>query len=159
MVEGRDIGTGLVKLATKWRRVKTVAALRAKVEQWRLREMEKAEKKGNDSRKASVIDQAECLLVIMSQFADDDKVERVKDSIQAMFGDTPEGSRPLVLTLSTIHKSKGREARRVLWLGRNAYNPSRYACKDWEMLQEANLMYVAATRAKETLIYVNIDAE
>ena len=121
--------------------------------------MEKAEKKGNDSRKASVTDQAECLLVIMSQFADDDKVERVKDSIQTMFGDTPEGARPLVLTLSTIHKSKGREARRVLWLGRNAYNPSRYARKDWEMAQESNLMYVAATRAKETLIYVNVDAE
>jgi len=159
MVEGRDIGTGLVKLATKWKRVKTIAALRAKVEEWRSREMERAEKKGNDSRKASVIDQAECLLIIMAQFADDDKVERVRDSIQAMFGDTPEGARPIVLTLSTIHKSKGREARRVLWLGRNAYNPSRYARKDWEMLQEANLMYVAATRAKETLIYVNVDAD
>lgn len=159
MVEGRDIGTGLVKLASKWRRVKTVKALRAKLEEWRDRETEKAQRKGNDSRKASIADQAECLLVIMAQFADDDSVERVKDTINKMFGDTPEGAKPIVLTLATIHKSKGREWRRVLWYGRNVYNPSKYAKKEWEKLQENNLMYVAATRAKETLIYVNVDAE
>lgn len=159
MVEGRDIGTGLVKLASKWRRVKTVKALRAKIEEWRGREIDKAERKGNDSRKASIEDQAECLLVIMAQFADDDSVDRVKDTINNMFGDTPEGAKPIVLTLSTIHKSKGREWQRVFWYGRNVYNPSKYARKEWEKLQEDNLMYVAATRAKDRLIFVDLEAE
>lgn len=159
MVEGRDIGTGLIKLASKWKRVKTIGKLRAKIEEWRDRETEKAERKGNDSRKASIEDQAECLFVIMSQFAEDDSVDRVKDTISKMFGDTPEGARPIVLTLSTIHKSKGREWRRVLWYGRNVYNPSKYAKKEWEKMQEENLMYVAATRAKERLIFVDLEAE
>jgi superfamily I DNA/RNA helicase len=158
MVEGRDIGQGLIKLASKWRKVKTVAALRSKLESWAERETAKAETKGNDTRKASIEDQLGCLTVIMAQFADDDSVTRVTDSINKMFGDTPEGSRPLVLTLSSIHKSKGKEWQRVIWWGKNIYNPSKYARQPWEQIQENNLMYVAATRAQHELCYVNLDA-
>jgi ATP-dependent exoDNAse (exonuclease V) beta subunit len=32
--------------------------------------------------------------------------------------------------------------------------PSRAARQEWQCEQESNLQYVAATRAKETLIYV-----
>lgn len=39
-------------------------------------------------------------------------------------------------------------------LGREAYQPSKYARQPWQVEQEMNLMYVAATRAKRTLVDV-----
>jgi DNA helicase-2/ATP-dependent DNA helicase PcrA len=58
------------------------------------------------------------------------------------------------ITLSTIHKSKGLESRRVFIIHQEMM-PSPY-CKDneWMMEQEMNLIYVAITRAEEYLGYV-----
>jgi superfamily I DNA/RNA helicase len=60
------------------------------------------------------------------------------------------------LTLSSIHKSKGREWRRVFWLGMAAFQPSKYARKDWQIVQERNLQYVAGTRAMAELVHVHV---
>ena len=154
-IEGKDIATGLVKLATRWRRVKTVKTLRDRLESWLETETTKALAKGNENRAAMVNDQAECLFVIMAQLSDDDTVETLKARIVALFGDTPAGEKPRVVTLSTIHKSKGREWSRVFIYGKETYQPSKYARQDWQMLQEMNLMYVAATRAMSELHYVS----
>jgi len=91
----------------------------------------------------------------MSAQADDAPVARVTAAISKLFGDTPPGQRPRVVTLSTIHKSKGREWHRVLWWGKETYQPSIYAVQKWEYVQERNLMYVAATRAQHTLLHVH----
>ncbi len=68
--------------------------------------------------------------------------------IDQLFADNVTG----MITLSTIHKSKGREWKRVYWLDRIGTCPSPYAKQAWEKGQEINLQYVAATRAMETLI-------
>ena len=81
-------------------------------------------------------------------------VDDLVADIENMFGNTPDGQQPQVLTLSTIHKSKGREWHRVYLLGREKYMPSPYAKKDWQMEQEKNLEYVAITRALKELIMV-----
>jgi ATP-dependent exoDNAse (exonuclease V) beta subunit len=60
------------------------------------------------------------------------------------------------VTLSTIHKAKGREWPKVFLLGRNRYMPSKYATQDWQLDQEKNLIYVAVTRAQEELIEVRV---
>lgn len=57
------------------------------------------------------------------------------------------------ITLSTIHKSKGLEARRVWWLN-SSRCPAPWAKRPWQQQQEINLCYVAATRAIETLILI-----
>ena len=75
-----------------------------------------------------------------------------------MFGDTKDGEKARVLTLSTIHKSKGREWDRVFILGRTRYLPSPWARKEWQQLQEKNLEYVALTRAKDTLVDIVLGA-
>jgi hypothetical protein len=44
-------------------------------------------------------------------------------------------------------------------LGRNRYMPNRWARKAWQLQQEDNLIYVAITRAKSTLVEVNVTEE
>ena len=58
-----------------------------------------------------------------------------------------------VTTLATIHKAKGLEANTVYWLN-SSQCPSKYARQDWQKQQEANLCYVAATRAKRELVLI-----
>lgn len=57
------------------------------------------------------------------------------------------------IILSTIHKAKGLEAKRVFILHRELI-PSRFATEPWQVQQEDNLKYVAYTRAKEYLAFV-----
>lgn len=61
------------------------------------------------------------------------------------------------LTLSTIHKAKGKEWNRVYILGMNLFQPSKYAKKKEDLKQERDLIYVAQTRTKDGLIYVVCD--
>ena len=60
--------------------------------------------------------------------------------------------------LMTIHRAKGLECERVFFIER--YNdtilcPSKYATKDWEIIQEKNLLFVAYTRAKSEFCFIN----
>jgi superfamily I DNA/RNA helicase len=81
-------------------------------------------------------------------------IDALVADIENMFGNTKDGEVPPVLTLSTVHKSKGREWKRVYILGRSKYMPSPYAKKAWQQIQEVNLEYVAITRAMSELIDV-----
>ncbi len=54
------------------------------------------------------------------------------------------------ILLSTVHKAKGLEADKVIWLDHDAETP--WAKLPWQKEQELNLCYVAASRAKKTLI-------
>lgn len=58
------------------------------------------------------------------------------------------------IALSTIHKAKGLEANNV-YIVCPSLMPSKAAQKDWEIRQEQNLMYVAYTRAKDTLGFID----
>jgi len=58
------------------------------------------------------------------------------------------------ISLSTIHKAKGLEAENV-YIACESLMPSKSAKKDWEIRQEYNLMYVAYTRAKNTLGFID----
>lgn len=60
------------------------------------------------------------------------------------------------ISLSTIHKAKGLEANNV-YIACNSLMPSKSATQDWEIEQEHNLMYVAYTRAKNKLGFLNED--
>ena len=58
------------------------------------------------------------------------------------------------IALSTVHKAKGLEANNVYIVCPNLM-PSKAAQKDWEKTQEQNLIYVAYTRAKNKLGFVD----
>lgn len=92
----------------------------------------------------------------------EDKVYALKVLIQRMWG---QSLRDLVqviemlftkddgVTLCTVHKAKGLEWKRVFILDPQLM-PSKHATKEWELEQEANLQYVAITRAKHELYYI-----
>lgn len=157
IVEGREIGTGLIKLARNWK-VKDLAALKNKLDAHEERLTAKFSAMGRMDKVERLKDQIDCLRIIIDscQAKKKNSVDDVVNEITNMFGNTPEGERPKVLTLSTVHKSKGREWERVYIYGRERYMPSPYAKKDWQMEQEANLEYVAITRALHELIDVTV---
>ena len=79
----------------------------------------------------------------------DELIEKVKE----VFSD----KKKVGISLSTIHKAKGLEAKNV-YVACASLMPSSSAKKDWEMRQEHNLMYVAYTRAKDRLGFLDESA-
>lgn len=154
-VEGREIGHGLIKLARRWR-IKTLDKLLEKLQAYEERNTAKFAAKDQLDKIDRMNDQLDCLRIIIDRCLVSKKttIDDLVNEIEQMFGNTPEGEQPKVLTLSTIHKSKGREWTRVYILGRETYMPSPYAKKEWQMEQEKNLEYVAVTRALNELIMV-----
>ena len=153
-VEGRSIGDGLLKLIRKWKTAKTIGQLLSKIDKWEAAESAKALKQKKEERVAAIVDQAECVRALAEGFPIDEAVSVLAARVEQIFGDTV-GTQTM-LTLATIHRSKGREWSRVYWLGRNAWQPSKFAKQPWQMQQEQNLMYVAATRAKRELVEVEV---
>jgi DNA helicase II / ATP-dependent DNA helicase PcrA len=149
-VEGREIGAGLKALARRWKS-KSFAQLLDNLDKYREREVAKFRAKEQESRAAAIEDKVECLKVLVARVEKIDPkpnnvVDRICTEIDSIFGDNV--GKECVL-LSTIHKSKGREWKRVFWL---QTGPSKWARKDWELEQEKNLCYVATTRAISELI-------
>ena len=72
--------------------------------------------------------------------------ERIKD----IFTDNKESG----IILSTIHKSKGLESPNV-YIACKSLMPSKTAKQPWEIEQENNLIYVAYTRAKKKLGFLD----
>lgn len=74
------------------------------------------------------------------------------DKISSVFSDRKKQG----ISLSTIHKAKGLEADRV-FIACKSLMPSKSAKTDWEIRQERNLMYVAYTRAKNFMGFLDED--
>lgn len=67
------------------------------------------------------------------------------------------GDKEESIELSTIHKSKGLESNNVYILCPSLM-PSSFATMDWEKKSENNLIYVAYTRAKNSLSFMREDS-
>jgi superfamily I DNA/RNA helicase len=154
-VEGREIGEGLVKL------IETVAGKRIsrlfpvfedKLDEFYIEQSAKLERKNSDTKIGQLADKYECVKFLLTVMPGDATVKDLIKRVRSLFEDAENNGKGM--TLSTIHKAKGREWDRVYWFGRDSRQPSRYAKKDWELGQETNLFYVAATRAKKQLIVV-----
>ena len=83
-------------------------------------------------------------------------IKNLYTQIEQVFSDY-DPTKPPRLTLSSVHKSKGLEWPTVYLLGRNAWMPSQFATQPWMEEQEQNLIYVAITRAKETLYEITVE--
>lgn len=149
-VEGRKIGEGLVKLATRWK-VDTIAELLDKLDDYREREMQKAAAKSDEAKMDAVADKCQTLATICEVVLKDGKhnIADVVEFIESLFADGAKG----VVTLATYHRSKGREWQSV-YLYEPWRCPSKYARQGWQLRQEENLRYVAQTRCLNRLVFV-----
>lgn len=148
-IEGKDIGQRIIKLMERWK-VSSLDALEARLETHLARETTKLLAKKQEAKLAEVEDAVETVRVIIDQCRKEKKAS-IADAVayvSQLFSDDVSG----VLTLSTIHRAKGREWPTVFWLDRANTCPSKWARQEWAIAQEDNLCYVAATRAQHQLI-------
>ena len=147
-IEGRDIAAKITKTLKRWK-VKSLDSLETKLEIYFERERTKFLAKKQENRVAELEDLVETCKVIIDHCRQNNMhtVEQAVAYTESLFADGVDN----ILTLSTIHKSKGREWRRVFWLDRAGTCPSRWARQAWQQQQERNLQYVAATRAMHEL--------
>lgn len=99
-----------------------------------------------DSRRRSVTELNDRVDVLRIASVGMQTSEDVKKLLNTMFNSNHG------LPLSSVHRAKGMEARRVAIL-RPDLMPHPSARTPWEILQEENLRYVAWTRAKQTLLF------
>jgi superfamily I DNA/RNA helicase len=153
-IEGRNIGEGLIKLATRWKTAKTVNGLETRLREYEAREVSKALAKEQEQKADRIVDEVATIFVVIERVRASglDRVTDVVDAIEEIFADGV--SDKGMLTLCSAHKSKGMEWNDVYLLDREALMPSKFAKQPWQLDQENNLIYVAVTRAKQNLIEV-----
>jgi DNA helicase-2/ATP-dependent DNA helicase PcrA len=137
---GKDIGQRLATIAKKLH-ARGVEDFYAKLGQWANREIGRARKAKREGQAQLVCDQADTLRALLFGLNDLSMLFR---RIEDLFGDREASA----VQFSTVHKAKGLEADTVyvlkdtLYIGKNK-------------LEESNIEYVAVTRAKNRLIWVN----
>ena len=149
-VLGRDIGAGMLNLIDKMNAL-DIETLISRLETYFKREHKRASEKGQEQRMQALEDQEACMQVFIDNLTETNRtVAGLKRQISTLFDDNGSAG----VTLSSIHKSKGREWPTVCILDRDLM-PSPWAKRAWMQVQEANLEYVAITRAEKTLCYIN----
>ena len=136
-----------------------------RLDRYRDAEIAKWIARGKEHRAAAIEDKVATIRVLGESLLEDGKATKVSEliiSIELMFQDSRSGrviDKDAILTLSTVHRSKGREWHRVYLLGPNRYIPSPWARQEWQVQQEKNLIYVAITRTKHELVNVIVPLE
>jgi len=145
-VMGREIGAGLVTLIKKIK-ADSIEELEQKLIIMRNREIRNAEAKGHIASIAAIEDKFDCLNIFLQHAETIDELCR---DITNLFDESKKG----LLTLATIHKAKGLEWETVWLLDFHKLLPSKWAAQGWQLQQEKNLQYVAVTRAKLNLFFI-----
>ncbi len=148
---GREIGEGLINLMEEIKG-SDLNDFIFRLNRWYSRKKEKLEEQNKSIDK--ITDQYETLQVLSENC---DIIKCVKSKIETIFSDDKSA-----IIFSTIHKAKGLEAETIdnnIFVIKShkgmSLMPSPYASKDWELTQEKNLMYVAYTRAKNKMYFVD----
>lgn len=176
-IAGRDFGFGLTNLArdlAKGAAANSLPQFLAKLKGWEQKEADRAMQADSESRLAQVMDQALTLRALAEGAAG---VPEVMSRIERLFGDEPvvPGMVEPAVVCSSVHRAKGLERERV-WVLRETlmmpprcqnchhrhpdYPCAKCGCEDYEMdmkelREEQNIFYVAVTRAKNELVYVD----
>lgn len=148
-VEGRDIGqqlVGIIRKITYGNPSVPVLTLLQGLAAWENNAVTKAMALDDEDRIAAVQDQAYALKTLAEGVGTTGELERV---IGTLFTDDAKGAGGIVC--STVHKAKGLESDRVFILAdtfKGHWGPQ-------EGSEEGNLKYVAITRSKQELVWVD----
>lgn len=151
-IEGRDIGAGLlalIKKLTKGKAATSMPAFLEKLSAWEEREVVRASRagKGADARIERVRDQADTLRSLSEGLSG---IRELQTRCEDLFADGG-GSR---VVCSSVHKAKGLEAERVYVLA-DSLIVSTKKQNAKQSREEDNIEYVAITRAKHSLVWVD----
>ena len=152
-IQGRDVGRGLISTVEKLAAGEAISVVELirRLGEWLSHEQSKesAKREPSENRMTALQDRHDCLLCFCDGAAASTDVIA---KINAVFTDDKQSPG---IKLSSIHKAKGLEARRVFILQPKGVGPRTDKMKPWELEQESNLRYVAITRAIEELVYVS----
>lgn len=149
-VIGRDLGTNLKNLIKKLLRGelgKPIEFLEQELNRWEHREVLNARAKGDEDLERKAQDKAESLRAVIT-YGNCKSIQDINSRIDQLFS---KDSAPI--TLSTIHKSKGLEWKRVFGLDAHLLNPD-WLTRAWAIQGDKNLDYVQRTRAQFELTYI-----
>ncbi len=152
-IQGRDIGAGLAALVRKLSTGKAAHSLPVFFERlsaWETREVLRAEKQGREDLTDGIRDKAETLRVV-AEGATGPREVAVR--LESLFADEGNGG---TIVCSSVHKAKGLEAARVFILRPTLCPklPKGKVRTPKQVIEEANIQYVAVTRAMQTLVWV-----
>lgn len=152
-IKGIDIGTNLLELLGNFgdygieylpQHLNNILLLYLKnnIEEGTLEDDVKTSQEYNN-----LLDKIDCIKILSNDVKD--KAELTEKIITIFADENKKG-----VCLSTIHKAKGLEANNVYILDKNLM-PSKFAKQEWEITQERNLQYVAFTRPKRILGFLD----
>lgn len=146
-VRGADIGNFLRGLVIGFQSY-NLAEFNSKVDEWENAQLEQLEKRRASSAvKENIIDYADVLREFARQCANPFDIVKM---IEHIFSDDTDGT-----VFSSVHRAKGLEAETVYIIRPDQLPLVRKDQMDWEIAQEMNLKYVALTRSKNRLVFVN----
>jgi len=146
-VKGRDIGEGLINFIDTVNKGSTdIDDFYNSLNEYVTKKMGEYEARNKTSSIIELQDKYDTIDALSEEVK---TVEELKAKIKGLFSDEVSG-----IVLSTIHKSKGLETDNVYIL-KPEILPHPKAKLDWQITQEKNLKYVAITRAKKKLCFVN----
>jgi superfamily I DNA/RNA helicase len=138
IILGKDIGINLLALIKKSKK-KTIPSLQTWLTSWSKKEITRLKKNNKEEAIEAVEDKVACVEVLCENCS---SIAEIKKKIETMFKDVDDSK---VITISSIHKFKGKEAKCVFILK----NTLRYFNQN-----EKNCVYVAITRSQDELYYV-----
>lgn len=149
-IQGRDVGQGLTS-TIKATKAESITDLIHGLGKWISDQTakEQAKKHPSEDKLSSLNDRYDCLMCFIENQT---TVAGVLDRISSIFTDKEQPG----IRLSSIHKAKGLEAKRVFILETDKTRKVMAMAKTKMAIeQNKNLTYVAITRAIEELIYVS----
>src|SRR3990172_3865944 len=145
MIRGKDIGASLINLIKRFE-TNDLGQFEVSLSEYFEHEYTKLLDKGKEMQALLLQDRVETLRFICNECS---TVSELMSKIDLLFSDNNAG-----VVFSSVHRAKGLEADKVYIL-RPDLMPFPKAKKDWEQQQERNCIYVAQTRSKNELVFVN----
>lgn len=159
-VKGRDIGKGILSLIDSLK-ADDVRDLNSKLNIWFAQQTEilRENDPDNDDAVQRLEDRFATLMVFISENSDNriDSVIADVETVLSVKGSDKSDKSAMKgkVVLSTVHKAKGLEANTVFFLDSHLLYKMCGDEGSWTHTQEKNLEYVAITRAKNRLVYID----
>jgi DNA helicase-2/ATP-dependent DNA helicase PcrA len=146
-VRGSDIGAFLRGVIIGFN-TNSISELNSKIDEWENAQLEFLTKRwASAAVQETICDYADVMREFARQSANPYDVVQTIDRV---FSDAKDGT-----IFSSVHRAKGLEADTVYIIRPDQLPLIRKDQKEWELEQEYNLKYVALTRSKNKLVFVN----